>query len=82
MLDLDKLETDKMLTTKELKLFHEKNLGYPKEEQLKEDKKLLKFYTGFESFMVFMALFDFVTKGLSHSKHHKISAFDETSFKS
>ena len=42
---------------------------------MKEDKKLLKFYTGFESFIVFIALFDFVTKGLNHSKHHKISAF-------
>ena len=75
MLDLDKMETENVQINEELKLFHEKNLGYPKEEQLKEDKKLLKFYTGFESFTVFMALFDFVTKGLNHSKHHKISAF-------
>ena len=75
MLDLDKMETENVQINEELKLFHEKNLGYPKEEQLKEDKKLLKFYTGFESFTVFMALYDFVTEGLNHSKHHKISAF-------
>ena len=75
MLDLDKMETENVQINEELKLFHGKNLGYPKEEQLKEDKKLLKFYTGFESFTVLMALFDFVTKGLNHSKHHKISSF-------
>ena len=45
MLDLDKMETENVQINEELKLFHEKNLGYPKEEQLKEDKKLLKFYT-------------------------------------
>ena len=32
-----------MQITEKLKLFHEKNLGYLKEEQLKDDKKFWRF---------------------------------------
>ena len=75
VLDLAKMEAENKQMKEELKLFYENNLGYPKKEQLQEDKKLLKFYTGLECFTVFMALFEFITKDLVHSKHHKISAF-------
>ena len=44
MLDLDKNNENKQIN-KELKLFPENNFGYPKQEQLQKDKKLLNFYT-------------------------------------
>ena len=75
MLDLAKMEVENKQMKEELKLFYENNLGYPKKEQLQEDKKQLKFYTGLECFTVFMPSFEFITKDLVHSKHHKISAF-------
>ena len=60
----------------ELKVTHEQNKGYLNKEQLQNDPKLLRFYTGFGNFTVFMAIFEFVTKDLVHSKYHKIAAFD------
>lgn len=73
--DLSRLEAENEQRNEELKVIHKQNMGYPKKEQLQNDPKLLNFYTGFGNFTVFMALFEFITKDLVHSKHHKISAF-------
>ena len=42
MLDLAKMEVENKQMKEELKLFYENNLGYPKKEQLQEDKKQRK----------------------------------------
>ena len=41
-----------------------KVMGYP----IKEQSKTLKFYTGFGNFTVSMALFEFITKDLVHTR--------------
>ena len=50
--------------------------GYPERDQLAGDSKLLNFYTGFNCFTVFMAIFEFVAKGVAHSDNPKLTKFN------
>ena len=49
--------------------------GYPSEKQLKDDSKLVTFYTGLSSFTVLMAIFEFLMKGNTALANMKLSPF-------
>ena len=53
-----------------------RNTGCPSKEQLQDNSKLLVFYTGLPSFTTFMAIYEFVKKGVSHTGYHKLSEFE------
>ena len=75
--DIDNLIFDNQKRAEEIQaLKQSSNGGYPSKQELENDMKLLTFYTGFEYFTVFMAVFEFVAKGLHHSGHHKLAEFD------
>ena len=77
MQDLGNMESDNQKCIEELQTLQERSTaGYPSKEQLQDNSKLLLFYTGLPSFTIFMAIFEFVKKGVSHSGYHKLSEFD------
>ena len=45
------------------------------EKQLKDDSKLVNFYTGLRSFTVLMAIFEFLLKGNNALANMKLSLF-------
>ena len=49
--------------------------GYPSEQQLRGDNKLVTFYTGLNNFTICMAIFEFITKGASTLDHSKLPLF-------
>ena len=49
--------------------------GYPEEEDLKNDSKLLRFYTGLTSYMVLMATFKLVSVVIPETSSTKLSKF-------
>ena len=85
MQDLRNMESDNQKRIEEVQTLQERSTaGYPSKEQLQDNSKFLLFYTGLPSLTIFMAIFEFVKKGVSHSGYHKLSEFDidfnETSF--
>ena len=74
--DIDDLICDNQKRVEEIKGLKQPTKGYPSKQELKDDTKLLTFYTGFECFTVLMAVFEFVAKGVCHSAHHKLPEFD------
>ena len=74
--DISNLESDNHQMKEELTIIQEQNGGYPREHQLENNSKLLNFYTGFNCFIIFKAIFEFLIKGIVHSGHHKLSAFN------
>ena len=49
--------------------------GYPDKENLKNNDKLLRFYTGLSSFTVLMAVFNLVSVAIPESPTSKLSKF-------
>ena len=74
MKDLCDMEANNNSLKAEFTIIREEN--YPQKAQLENNSKLLNFYTGFNCFTVFMAVFEFITKGIVHSGHNKLSAFN------
>ena len=76
--DIENLICDNQKRIEEIHLLKQSitNKGYPTKQELEENNKLLTFYTGFESFTVLIALFEFVFKHMNHSAHHKLPEFD------
>ena len=50
--------------------------GFPDEEDLKSDEKLLRFYTGLTSFTVLMSVFNLVAAGIPESPISKLTQFE------
>jgi len=50
--------------------------GYPSQEDLRSNEKVLRFYTGFSSFMVLMALFNLVSAAIPEGGAAKLTQFD------
>ena len=50
--------------------------GYPSQEDLNSNEKVLCFYTGFSSFMVLMALFNLVSAAIPERGAAKLTQFD------
>jgi len=73
--DISDMESDDNRMKAELTIIQEENGNCPQREQLESNSKLLNFYTGFNYFTIFMAIFEFITKGIVHCGHHKLSAF-------
>lgn len=76
MQDLSNMELDNQKRIEEVKTLQGCNTGYPSEVQLQDNSKLLVFYTGLQSFTIFMAIFEFVKKGIKHSGYHKLSEYE------
>ena len=74
--DISDMESDNHQMKEEPTIIQEQNGGYPHKQQLENNSKLLNFYTGFNCFTIFMAIFEFLVKGIVHSGHHKLSAFN------
>ena len=74
--DISDMESDNHQMKEELTIIQEQNGGYPHKQQLENNSKLLNFYTGFNCFTIFMAIFEFLVKDIVHSGHHKLSAFN------
>ena len=73
--DLSALEEDNQRMTTE---FAEVRVakGYPSQEDLKSNEKVLRFYTGFSSFVVLMALFNLVSAAIPEGGAAKLTKFD------
>ena len=76
MLDLHSMEHDNQKRIEELQVLRNINSGYLRKEQLESKPDLLSFYTGLGNFSILMALFEFVSKGVEHTAHHKLSMFE------
>ena len=50
--------------------------GYPSQEDLNSNEKVLCFYTGFSSLMVLMALFNLVSAAIPERGAAKLTQFD------
>ena len=74
--DIDNLMSDNQKRIEEIRILKQPSKGYPSKQELADDTKLLTVYTGFECFSVLMAVFEFVSKHISHSAHHKLPEFD------
>lgn len=72
---LSALEQDNQRMTTELKEVHVAK-GYPSQEDLKNNEKTLRFYTGLSSFTVLMALFGLVSVSVPEPRAAKLSHFD------
>ena len=69
--DLIALENDYHQRVKELSEVREAK-GYPDKENLKDNDKLLQFYTGLSSFTVLMAVFNLVSAAIPESPTSKL----------
>lgn len=49
--------------------------GYPSEQQLRDDNKLVTFYTGLSNFTILIDIFEFITKEASGLDHSKLPPF-------
>ena len=65
--------SDNQKRIEEIRILKQPSKGYPSKQELTDDTKLLTFYTGFECFSVLMAVFEFVSKHISYSAHHKFT---------
>ena len=74
--DIHNLMSDNQKRIEEIRILKQPSKGYPSKQELTDDTKLLTFYTGFECFSVLVAVFEFVSKHISHSAHHKLPEFD------
>ena len=78
-MDITALEEDYQQRVKEYFEVCGRRTGYPEEEDLKSDEKLLRFYTGITSFTVLMAVFELVAAAIPEtrplSKLSKFQAF-------
>ena len=74
--DIENLMCDNQKRIEEIHLLKQSSKGYPTKQELEENTKLLTFYTGFECFTVLMAVFEFVSKHVNQSAHHKLPEFD------
>ena len=73
--DICALETDYQQRVKEISEIRGAK-GYPDKENLKDNDKLLRFYTGLTSFTVLMAVFNLVSAAIPDSPTSKLSKFD------
>ena len=80
MWDISALKTDNMARQEEIAVLKKQcdagKTGYPTEEQLKGDDKLVTFYTGLSTFTTLMAIYEFVVSAIPQSANNKVSAFD------
>ena len=79
MATLAALEEDYEQRSREIKqLKEQKNKigSYPTQENLRNDEKLLKFYTGLSSFRVFIAIFNLVSATIPVSSNSKLSHYE------
>ena len=76
MLDLYSMVHDNQKWMEELQVLQNINSGYLRKEQLESKPVLLSFYTGLGNFSILMALFEFASKGVEHTGHHKLSMFE------
>ena len=76
MQDLRNMELDNQKHIEEVCTLQGCNTGCPSKEQLQDNSKLLVFYTGLPSFTIFMAIFEFVKKGVSYTGYHKLPEFE------
>jgi hypothetical protein len=80
MWDISALETDNMARQEEIAVLKKQcdvgKTGYPTEEQLKGDDKLVTFYTGLSTFTTLIAIYEFVVSAIPQSANNKVSAFD------
>ena len=70
------LENDYQQRVKELSEMRESK-GYPDKENLKNNDKLLRFYTGLSSFTVLMAVFNLVSVAIPESPTSRLSKFQD-----
>lgn len=75
MVELHLMEHDYQKSAEELHVFKQCTLGFPSEKQLEGNPDLLSFYTGLESFVILMALFEFVSKDIIQKGKYKLECF-------
>ena len=73
-LDISALEADYQQRVKESSQVRDRK-GFPGEEDFKADEKLLRFYTGLNSFTVLMAVFELVAAVIPENPLSKLSKF-------
>ena len=73
-MDIAALEADYQQRVKECSQVRDVK-GYPDQEDLKTDEKLLRFYTGINSFTVLMAVFELVAAAIPKNPLTKLSKF-------
>lgn len=73
MQDLRNMELDNQKCIEEVCTLQGRNTGYPSKEQIQDNSKLLLFYTGLQSFTIFIAIFEFIKRGVSHTGYNKIN---------
>ena len=73
-MDIAALEADYQQLVKECSQVRDAK-GYPDQEDLKTDEKLLRFYTGINSFTVLMAVFELVAVAIPKNPLTKLSKF-------
>ena len=54
---------------------HQCTKGYPDEDNLKDNKELLRFYTGLHSFTVLMSIYSLVATPITVTATSKLSKF-------
>ena len=74
-LDISALEEDNQRRTVELAELRVAK-GYPSQEDLKKNEKVLRFYTGFSSFTVLMAVYKLISVAIPEGGAAKLSPFD------
>lgn len=75
MTSLTALEFDYQQRMIEISQHQYSTKGYPDEDDLKDNKELLRFYTGLHSFTVLMSLFTIVATPISETTISKLSKF-------
>ena len=73
-LDIAALEADYQQRVKECSQVRDRK-GFPDQEDFKADEKLLRFYTGLNSFTVLMAVFDLVAAVIPENPLSRLSKF-------
>lgn len=78
MNNLAELEHDCQQRLNEIHKYKKKpnTQSYPTQEDLKNDGKLLTFYTGLTSMTVFLAVFKFVSSVILHGANNKLTHFE------
>ena len=74
--DLDAFEKDYRQRVKEVSDLRGSAKGYPNKDDLSGDDKLLRFYTGLNSFTILMAVFNLVSPTINETSANKLAKFD------
>ena len=74
--DLDACEKDYRQRVKEVSDLRGSAKGYPNKDDLSGDDKLLRFYTGLNSFTILMAVFNLVSPTINETSANKLAKFD------